>query len=116
MTWDVPVKDDCPECGKTMFKRSGRGYRKPFCINEECPNFLPEDKRGYKKKTAEGGEAAAETAETKAAADKKTAAAEKKPAAKKTAAKGKTAAKKTGAKKAPSTTKKTARKKTEEKE
>ncbi len=23
---------------------------KPFCINEECPNFLPEDKRGYKRK------------------------------------------------------------------
>ena len=117
MTWDVPVKDDCPECGKTMFKRSGRGYRKPFCINEECPNFLPEDKRGYKKKTAEGGEAAAENAETKAAAaDKKTAAAEKKPAAKKTAAKGKTAAKKTAAKKTAATAKKTARKKTEEKE
>ncbi len=117
MTWDVPVKDDCPECGKTMFKRSGRGYRKPFCINEECPNFLPEDKRGYKKKTAEGGEAAAENAETKAAAaDKKTAAAEKKPAAKKTAAKGKTAAKKAGAKKTAATAKKTARKKTEEKE
>ncbi len=117
MTWDVPVKDDCPECGKTMFKRSGRGYRKPFCINEECPNFLPEDKRGYKKKTAEGGEAAAETAETKAAAaDKKTAAAEKKPAAKKTAARGKTAAKKTAAKKTAATAKKTARKKTEEKE
>ena len=116
MTWDVPVKEDCPECGKTMFKRSGRGYRKPFCINEECPNFLPEDKRGYKKKTAEGGEAAAENAETKAAADKKTAAAEKKPAAKKTAAKGKTAAKKTAAKKTAATAKKTARKKTEEKE
>ena len=60
MTWDVPVKDDCPECGQTMFKRSGRGQRKPFCINEECVNFLPEDKRGYKRKTAEedaqGGE------------------------------------------------------------
>ena len=117
MTWDVPVKDDCPECGKTMFKRSGRGYRKPFCINEECPNFLPEDKRGYKKKIAEGGEAAAETAETKAAAaDIKTAAAAKKPAAKKTAAKGKTAAKKTAAKKTAATAKKTTRKKTEEKE
>ncbi|NLH00389.1 MAG: type I DNA topoisomerase, partial [Clostridiales bacterium] len=23
MTWDVPVKDICPECGKTMFKLSG---------------------------------------------------------------------------------------------
>ena len=24
---------------------------KPFCINEKCANFLPEDKRGYYKKT-----------------------------------------------------------------
>ena len=51
MSWYVPVKDNCPECGKTMFKLSGKGQRKPFCINESCPNFLPEDKRGYKKKT-----------------------------------------------------------------
>jgi DNA topoisomerase-1 len=50
MTWDVPVKDSCPECGQTMFKKSGRGYRKPFCINEACSNFVPEEKRGYKKK------------------------------------------------------------------
>jgi DNA topoisomerase-1 len=33
-----------------MFKKSGRGYRKPFCINEACSNFVPEEKRGYKKK------------------------------------------------------------------
>ena len=49
MTWDVPVKDNCPICGQTMFKKSGRGFKKPFCINEKCPNFLPEDQRGYKK-------------------------------------------------------------------
>ena len=48
----VPAKDFCPSCGKTMFKKSGKGFNKPFCINEDCPNFLPEDKRGYKKKTA----------------------------------------------------------------
>ncbi len=47
MTWDVPVKDDCPVCGKTMFKRAGKGYKRPYCINPECANFLPEDKRGY---------------------------------------------------------------------
>ena len=52
MTWDVPVKDFCPSCGKTMFKKSGKGFNKAFCINEDCPNFLPEDKRGYRKKTA----------------------------------------------------------------
>jgi len=53
MTWDVPTAEDCPTCGQTMFKKSGRGRNKPFCINESCPNFLPEDKRGYYKKPAE---------------------------------------------------------------
>ncbi len=104
-TWDVPVKDDCPECGHTMFKKAGRGYKRPFCVNEACPNFLPEEKRGYPKKPASGagGEAAepaAEAAEKTPAAAKKTTA--KKPAAKKTAAKApakKTAAKKPAAKK-----------------
>ena len=135
MTWDVPVKDNCPECGWTMFKKSGRGFKKPFCINESCAAFVPEDKRGgyRKKKTEEPAAepaAAPETGEEKPA--KKTtkkAAAEKKPAAKKTTAKKtakaadgaeekkpaakKTAAKKTAAKK--TTTKKTtAKKKAEE--
>ena len=49
-TWDVPTKEDCPVCGQTMCKKSGRGFNKPFCINPECANFLPEDKRGYHKK------------------------------------------------------------------
>ena len=66
MTWDVPTKETCPECGKTMFKLSGKGQRKPFCINEECPNFLPEDKRGYrKKKTDAQGSDGASTKEKK---------------------------------------------------
>jgi DNA topoisomerase-1 len=56
MTWDVPVKDDCPECGMTMFKKSGKGFKKPFCINDACSKFVPEDKRGYRKKTAENTE------------------------------------------------------------
>ena len=59
MSWDVPTELDCPECGNTLFKKAGRGRMKPFCINEKCANFLPEDKRGYyKKKTAEDGEPA----------------------------------------------------------
>ncbi|MDD6188055.1 MAG: type I DNA topoisomerase [Clostridiales bacterium] len=94
MTWDVPVKDNCPECGHTMFKKSGRGFKKPFCINENCSNFLPEDKRGYPKKKAAEGEAAEPAAEAEKKAEK--------PAAKKTTAKkstaGKTAAKKTAKK------------------
>ena len=119
MTWDVPVKDNCPECGQTMFKKSGRGFKKPFCINESCPNFVPEEKRGgyRKKKTEEAktegtAEAAAETAaeekpkKTKAAAKKTT---EKKTAAKKTTAKKTTDKKTTATKK--TTTKKTSTKK-----
>ena len=106
MTWDVPVKDNCPVCGQTMFKKSGRGFKRPFCINEACSNFTPEEKRGgYVKKTAD---AAAEEGTAQAPA-KKTAA--KKTAAKKTATK-KTAAKKTAAKKS-TATKKAPAKKTE---
>lgn len=116
MTWDVPVKDCCPECGWTMFKKSGRGAKKPFCINEACTAFVPEEKRGgYKKKTAKTEEGtAAEQAEektTKKTAAKKTA--EKKTTAKKTAAKKTTATKKASAAKK-TTTKKTAAKKAAE--
>ncbi len=56
MSWDVPTELDCPQCGQTMFKKSGRGRMKPFCINESCPNFLPEDQRGYYKKKTEESE------------------------------------------------------------
>ena len=52
MTWDVPVKDNCPICGQTMFKKAGRGAKKPFCINEKCANFTPEEKRGGWRKPA----------------------------------------------------------------
>ena len=88
ITWDVPTKDFCPACGKTMFKKSGRGALKPFCVNEECVNFVPEDKRGYqrKNKDAASGEEkkpAAKKTGSKSTASKSTAA--KKPTARKTA-------------------------------
>ena len=66
--------------------------KRPFCINPACENFVPEDKRGYVKKTAEPKTEGGEVAQ-----------AEEKPA-------GKTAAKKPAAKK---TTRKTAAKKAE---
>ena len=114
ITWDVPTKDFCPACGKTMFKHSGRGPLKSFCINEQCPNFVPEDKRTFKKKTPE--EKAQAAAEKAAKAAEKAVAAEgeeeKKPA-RKTAAKKTTAAKTTAKKTAAKTTaKKTTAKKT----
>ncbi len=66
MSWDVPTEKDCPVCGMTMFKKAGRGAMKPFCINETCSEFLPEDKRGYKRrapKTEETAESVAEPGE-----------------------------------------------------
>ena len=124
MTWDVPVKETCPECGWTMFKKSGRGFKKPFCINEACPAFVPEEKRGgFRRKKTETAEAAApaegtaaETAPTEGEAAAKPAA--KKTTAKKAAAKDTTkktaaAAKADGAKKPAA--KKTATKKTTKK-
>ncbi|MBR2894841.1 MAG: type I DNA topoisomerase [Oscillospiraceae bacterium] len=99
MTWDVPVADDCPSCGQTMFKKSGKGFKKPFCINEQCENFTPEEKRGgYRKKAA--AEATAEpdvqessekTTTAKSAAKKSTKA--KKESAGKTKKESSTAAK-----------------------
>ena len=113
MTWDVPTAEDCPSCGQTMFKKSGRGRMKPFCVNENCPNFLPEDQRGYyKKKTPEAG-TGEEQPQTEAAAPE-TAEPPKKATAKKAAAKkataktaGKKTAEKTGEKK---TTRRTTKK------
>ena len=106
MTWDVPVKDDCPVCGHTMFKKAGKGFKKPFCINEACSNFLPEEKRGYPKKPAEKKEGEAPAPETqeekksvKKTAAKKTATAKKPTAVKKTSTAQKSAAKKPAAKK-----------------
>ena len=124
MTWDVPVKETCPECGWTMFKKSGRGFKKPFCINEACPAFVPEEKRGgFRKKKTETAEAAApaegtaaETAPTEGEAAAKPAAKKttaKKAAAKDTTTKTAAAAKADGAKKPAA--KKTATKKTTKK-
>ena len=67
MSWDVPTDQDCPVCGQTMFKKSGRGRMKPFCINENCSNFLPEDKRGYYKKKETEEQPAEETKTKKSA-------------------------------------------------
>ena len=82
MSWDVPTDQDCPVCGQTMFKKSGRGRMKPFCINENCSNFLPEEKRGYYKKK-ETEEQAVPEEKTKTTAKRGT----KKSAAKKTTTK-----------------------------
>ena len=105
MSWDVPTGEDCPECGQSLFKKSGKGRMKSFCINEKCSHFLPEDQRGYRRKvtTQNGDPETAVVEEVEETAEKRT----KKTSAKKTS---KTAPKKTAAKK--TSTKKTAAKKT----
>ena len=117
MTWDVPTDQDCPVCGQTMFKRSGKGAMKPFCANPECSNFLPEDKRGYRRRSTASGEAATAESNAEAAAEAAQKQAEEKKAAKKPAAKKtaeKPAAKKTAAKK-PAAKKMTAKRSTAKK-
>ncbi len=78
MTWDVPQEAKCEVCGKTMYKRSGRGPKKAFCANPECERYEPQE---YKKKS-----------ETEKKTTKKTV---KKTTSKKTAAKKSTAKKTT---------------------
>ncbi len=90
MTWDVPTAEDCPKCGQTLFKKSGRGRMKPFCVNAECENFLPEDKRGYYKKAEQTQESSNTDAPKK----------NKKSAAKSSGTKKTAAAKKTKSKEA----------------
>jgi len=98
MSWDAPTAENCPDCGKSQFKKSGKGNNKTFCINEACQLYTPEDQRGYYKKKAktedtadsshDGGAMPAgarpETSAPKKSAAKKTPAKKpKKPAAKK---------------------------------
>ncbi len=99
LSWDVPTEFDCPECGQTMFKKSGKGQMKPFCINEKCKNFLPEDQRGYRQRSTEKKAEGAAPAEEAPAEKKKTAAkrSSKTDTAAKTAKAAKTTARKTAA-------------------
>ena len=103
MSWDVPTELDCPACGQTMFKKSGRGQMKPFCINEQCVNFLPEDQRGYRKKPAEASAESEKAASAEPSGDSD---AKKKKASRKTASSGSAARKKSPAPKASGTSQK----------
>ena len=64
MTWDVPTAQTCPDCGKTLFKSNGRGRRKPFCVNEECPSYVPEEQRRYHRKSSSTAQTGAKKTKT----------------------------------------------------
>ncbi len=82
MTWDVPTKDDCPECGQTMFKKAGKGFKRPYCINPACSRFVPEEQRGYTGKKTNASAGTEESAEKPAAKKAPAKSAAKKPAKK----------------------------------
>ncbi len=82
MTWDVPTKDDCPECGQTMFKKAGKGFKRPYCINPACSRFVPEEQRGYTGKKTDASAGTEESAEKPVAKKAPAKSAAKKPAKK----------------------------------
>ena len=88
MTWDVPQKEKCEVCGKTLYKRSGRGPKKMFCANPDCERYEPQE---YKKKEEAPKKSASKKTSAKKTTAKKTGT--KKTAAKKTTKKAKTAEK-----------------------
>ncbi len=53
MTWNVPQKEKCEVCGKTLYKRSGRGSKKMFCANPQCEKYEPQQEKTEKKPSKE---------------------------------------------------------------
>lgn len=47
-TWNEPTTETCPQCGKTLFKKSGRGGTKLVCLTAAC---------GFEKASAKGKKA-----------------------------------------------------------
>ncbi len=43
LSWDPPIEEHCPKCGKTLLKKTGRGAR-IHCSNPECDYQRPIDK------------------------------------------------------------------------
>ena len=101
MTWDVPVKDNCPICGQTSVQKVGTRFQKTLLHQRKVPQL-------HCRKTSGAATEKACRRATKAKRVRKRTAAEAETAAKKTTAK-KSAAKKSTTKKA--TTKKTTTKK-----
>ncbi len=73
MTWDVPQKEKCEVCGKTMYKRSGRGSKKIFCANPDCERYEPQEERTKKttKKSASSKKTTSKKTSSKKSTEKK---------------------------------------------
>jgi DNA topoisomerase-1 len=95
ITWDVPVKDDCPECGWTMFKRSRPRLSEALLHQSRLPQLHPEDKRGYRR-TAARTEGRRTLAPAAGSAEKEESAPAKKTSSKRASSKTAAAKKTTG--------------------
>lgn len=54
MTWDKPLEEKCPNCGKPLFRRYTREERKVYCAFEGCGYRREYKPRGKAKQTASG--------------------------------------------------------------
>ena len=43
MTWDMPLEEKCPQCGSSLFKKTGR-LGKIYCQKDGCGYERPLDK------------------------------------------------------------------------
>jgi DNA topoisomerase-1 len=50
MSWEEPTDKACPSCGKSLYKKAGKGA-KPHCLNENCAEYKPSVTRKSKKET-----------------------------------------------------------------
>ena len=41
ITWHLPMEENCPKCGKTLFRPKGSAVL--FCLNERCSEYKPEE-------------------------------------------------------------------------
>ena len=44
MTWDAPIAEKCPVCGKSLLQKKGRGA-KIYCSNPDCTYERPVEKK-----------------------------------------------------------------------
>ena len=50
MSWEEPTDKICPGCGKSLYKKAGKGA-KAHCLNEACAEYKPSVTRKSKKET-----------------------------------------------------------------
>ncbi len=50
ITWDLPLPDKCPQCGKTLFRHSYKGEKWIGCLDEKCGYKKEEEKPAGKVK------------------------------------------------------------------